>query len=296
MSQKRSGHVKSLLDYDLLTNDVFYRCWHILDYIAHHPNLPESDHQAIEATIMEALVSKKLLDPTKESLDLQNLCIHEDLNHYCYEKHPNICGIPLWMKEEFRKHSLYITGGIPISLCLSKPPSKIIRYCVYDPNTAVSSIFTDATFYQAYYVSPTRHKRIEEVRPFVEVNIDGEPYLVDILTKRILKSSWFKETFSMEVVSREKKSEFSSEQQAIYDEQVSPSNSLAIMIPLYQSVLSFSMPDHAETAYELEKSKEYFPEEWQKSALLEKEKDDFFSSQQYQKENNRHRLASDIPL
>ncbi len=93
-----------------------------------------------------------------------------------------------------------------------------------------------------------------------------------------------------------KKSEFSLEQQAIYEEQISPSNSLAIMIPLYQSILSFSMPDHAETAYELEKSKEHFPEEWEKSAIFEKEKNEFFSNPQYQKENNSHRLAYDIPL
>ncbi len=276
--------MKSLVDYELLINDVFYRCWHILDYIVAHPDLPPLERQAIESTIMEALVSKKLIDPTKESLDLQNLCICEDLNHYCYEKHPNICGIPLWMKEEFRKHSLVITGGIPISLSLAKPPSKIIRYCVYDPNTAVSSIFPDATFYQAYYISLTRHKRIEEVRPFVEVNIDGEPYLVDILTKRILKSSWFKENFDMQVVSSQKKSELSPEKKEIYQEQTAPSNSLATMIPLYQTVLNFSAPNQAETAYELEKSKEYFPEEWKKGAIFQKEMDEFFSAPQYHKE------------
>ena len=30
----------SLVDYELLTNDVFYRCWPILDYIEAHPDMP----------------------------------------------------------------------------------------------------------------------------------------------------------------------------------------------------------------------------------------------------------------
>lgn len=93
------------------------------------------------------------------------------------------------MKEEFRKKSIYISAGIPISIFLSKPPDKFARYCVYDPNSAVSSIFKDATFYNCYYNFPTRGVRIEEIRPFVEVKIEGEGYLVDTLTKRILKSS-----------------------------------------------------------------------------------------------------------
>lgn len=46
----------SLLDYDILTNEVFYRCWHILDYIAAHPDMPPLERESIEATIMEALV------------------------------------------------------------------------------------------------------------------------------------------------------------------------------------------------------------------------------------------------
>ena len=169
----------NLYDYDLLVNDVFYRCWHILEYIERHPNMSDLEKEAIKATIMDALVTKKLIDPNSQSLDFDKMCIVNNLDFYTYDKHPNICGIPLWMKEKFREKSIYVTGGIPVSIFLAKPPSKIARYCVFDPNTAVSSIFEDATFYNAIYNSPTRNIRIDEARPFVEVLIDDKLYLCD---------------------------------------------------------------------------------------------------------------------
>ncbi|MDE6141362.1 MAG: hypothetical protein K2G03_02050, partial [Bacilli bacterium] len=176
--------MKSLLDYDFLMYDVFYKCWHILEYIEHHPGMSELDKEAIKATIMDALVYKNLIDPEKQSLDLENMCIRDNLEHYRYDPHPNVCGIPQWMEEEFRHKCLLITAGNPISVFISKPPSKLVRYCVYDPNTAVSSIFPDSTFYDVFYTSPTRGVRIESKRPFVEVEIDGVLYLVDTITKR----------------------------------------------------------------------------------------------------------------
>lgn len=129
------------------------------------------------------------------------------MDYYRYQKNPDVCGIPLWMKEELRKKCLYITGGLPASLYLSKPPSKIMRYCVYDSNTAISSIFPDVTFYNVFYNSPTRKVRIDNDRPFVEVKIDDELYLVDSLTKRIFKSSYFKENYGFEIVSQARVSE-----------------------------------------------------------------------------------------
>lgn len=49
---------------------------------------------------MDALVSKKEIDPSLEFLDFDNLCItNSKENTYAYEKYPNISGIPLWMKE-----------------------------------------------------------------------------------------------------------------------------------------------------------------------------------------------------
>lgn len=154
--------MKSLFEYEFLVNEVFYKCYHILEWIKLNPNMSDLDRKAIQATIMDALVYKKLIDPSKESLDLKHLCIVDNLDYYVYEEHPDICGIPQWMKEEFRKKMLAITGGIPISMFLAKPPSKISRYCVFDPNTAVSAIFSDATFYNVLYNSPTRNVKLKE--------------------------------------------------------------------------------------------------------------------------------------
>lgn len=258
----------NLFDYDVLVNETFYKCWNILEYIKEHPDMSDLDKEAIKATIMDSLVTRKLIDPEKQSLNLDNLCIVDNLEYYTYQKHPNICGIPLWMKEEFRKKSLYITGGIPISIFLSKPPSKFNRYCVYDPNTAVSSIFPDATFYNTLYDSPTRGIRIEEVRPFVEVNIDGEDYLVDTLTKRILKSSWFRENYNLEIKSQQRISKMSYRKKQYYYKDIRDHSTLCDLLPFMLPVLDFNSPEQAEMKYEVEQSKIYFPDEWKKYELL----------------------------
>lgn len=257
--------MKSLLDYELITNEVFYRCWHILDYIKEHPDMPPLERESIEATIMEALVSTGQVDPTKQSLDLNNLAIVDDTKHYCYEKHPRICGIPLWMKDKFRKKAIYIIGSVPISLRLSRPPSPI-HSCVYDPNYAVSSIFDDATFIEAIYDSPTRPGvRLEETRPFVEVNIDGVNYLVDVLTKRILRTDWFKQEFNMEVKNTITISKADKENKRRYQNAVAESNSLGEMIPLLEPMMDRISPNWAEYRYEFERTKEFFPEQWEKA-------------------------------
>lgn len=262
----------SLLDYEILTNDVFYRCWHILDYIAAHPDMPPLERESIEATIMEALVSKKLIDPTKQSLDLNNLAIVDNTNHYCYEKHPRICGIPLWMKDKFRKKSVYIAGSVPISLRLARPPVKFGRSCVYDPNYAVSSIFDDATFIEAIYDSPTRPGvRLEETRPFVEVKIDGVDYLVDVLTKRILRSDWFKEEFNMEIKHSITVSTADEDSKRRYYNSIAESNQLASLATMLEPLIDSTSPIMAEYRYEFEKTKENFPEEWEKAELFKQE-------------------------
>ena len=48
--------MKSLFEYDVLVNDVFYRCWHILEYIEKHSDIDKLERDAIQATIMDALV------------------------------------------------------------------------------------------------------------------------------------------------------------------------------------------------------------------------------------------------
>lgn len=260
----------SLLDYELLTNEVFYKCWHIMEYIEKHPDMSALDKEAIKATIMDALVYKGLIDPTEQSLDFDNLCIIDNLEHYKYEKHPNISGIPLWMKEKFREKSLYITGGQPVSIFLARPPSKTVQYCVYDPNTAVSSIFEDATFYNTIYTSPTRGIRIEDVRPFVEVEIDGQLYLVDTLTKRILKSDWFKENYDLEIKNEQKISEIKKEKLEAYKNAVSEHRGLSQTLP-FMLLIPLDSPDQAELKYEMEQSKKYYPDEWEKLEIIEKD-------------------------
>lgn len=267
--------MKNLMDFDILLNEVFYKCWHILEYIEKHPAMSALDKEAICATIMEALVSQGLVDPQKESLDLEHLCIVDNLNYYTYQKYPNVCGIPLWMKEKFRHKCLSITGGIPVSMFLAKPPSQISRYCVYDPNTAVSSVFPDAVFYDAFYVSPTRGIRIEEKRPFVEVEIDGIPYLVDVLTKRIFKSSYFKENYSLEIVSETRVSQLDAKRADIYKDMTSTHVSISTILPFMLPVLDYQMPSFAEMAYEVEKTKENYPEEWVKYEEEQKEMEMF---------------------
>lgn len=275
--------MKNLVDYEVITNETFYRCWHILDYIAAHPNLPELEELAIKATIMDALVYKKQIDPKKQSLDFKKLSIVDNQDYYCYEEHPDICGIPLSMKEILRQKTPAAAHYIPVTLFLARPPVKVGRYCVYDPNRAVSSMFEDVNFIEATYISPTRGIPIEKSRPFIEVDINGELYLVDVLTKRILKSSWFKENFHMNVVAAQKVSEMEPDYLAFHQEQIDESRcELAAYIEILDMVLfGINLPELAERNYELEQSKINYPEEWQKSQLLKKEREEFFSNMGY---------------
>ena len=254
----------SLFNYNVLKREVFYKCWHILEYIVNHPDMSNLEKKAINATIMDALVTRKQIDPQKQSLDIDHLCIVDNLDHYIYEKNPNICGIPLWMKDEFRKKSICITGGIPISMFLAKAPSESVRFCIYDPNIAVSSIFSDATFYEVVYFSPTRGIKIKDSRPFVEVNINGELYLIDTLTKRILKSSWFKENYGFEIISQESISEMDIKRLTLYKESISEYKNLSVLLPILLPFLDLNIPDQAEMKYEVEQSKLYFKGEWKK--------------------------------
>lgn len=264
-----------LHDYEVLNNEVFYRCWHILDYIEAHPDMSPLELIAIKATIMDALVTRKQIDATRQSLDLDikkckdRWCIQDNLNYYVYEKYPNVCGIPLGIKDELRKHCIRASYGIPISMFLAKPPSKSNRYCVYDPNNAFSYIFSDVTFYHALYDSPTRNIRITEPRPFVEVPINGELYLIDTLTKRIFKSSWFKEKYNFEEVnswSLKTANKIQKEGYAYFTETL---NELSINMGCCSFLLDIPSPDLAEYKYELNESKKYFPEEWEKYERFE---------------------------
>lgn len=268
--------MKSIFEYEVLNNEVFYKGWHILEFIEKHPNMSELDKQAIKATIMDALVYHNLIDVEHEFLSLEQLAITNNSNDYHYEKYPNVCGIPLWMRDKLRRKSIYIAGGIPISLLLAKPASKTVRYCVYDPNTAVSSIFEDFTFYETIYTSPTRGIRLEQTRSFVEVPIDEELYLVDTITNRIFKSSYFKEQYDLEIIDRINKKDFNAKQREIYAEHTQETCSLGNILPLIFPIIEASNnPNLAEYKYEFERSKELFPEEWEKSKQIIAEIDAF---------------------
>ncbi len=254
--------MKSLFDYPVLVNETFYKCWHILEYLEHHEDIDELDKEAIRATIMDALVYKGEINPEREFLSLSDLAITNNPSDYHYTKTPNVCGIPMAIKDKLRKECLYISAGVPVTMFLAKPPSKTLRYCVYDPNTAFSIVFEDFTFYEALYTSPTRGVRLTETRPFVEVEINGELYLVDTITKRIFKTSYFKECYNLEVVSEVKKKNFNKRQRALYAEQTQRMVKLADIITFYEMNKTFQAPDLAEQNYELERSKELYPEAW----------------------------------
>lgn len=271
--------MKSLFDYPELVNGTFYRCWSVLDYIKAHPNLNILEQKIIKATIMDALVYSGAIDAENEALDLEHLCIvqSQDSKYYHYEEFPDVMGIPKWMMERLSKKCLVITGGIPVSLSLAKPPSKIMQYCVYDPNTAVSSIFEDFTFYEARYISPTRGILIESTRPFVEVSINGTNYLVDTILNIMYRSDYFKEQYQFEAVKTFHKKDFTKKQAEIYEEHVSKIVSLANIIPFFELNASLDpLPPYLkQMVYELELSKQNFPEEWEKSEQLKAEMESF---------------------
>lgn len=265
--------MKSLMDYSVITNDTFYKCWNVLDYMEKHPDLSELDKEAIRATIMDALVYSGDINPETDFLSLEELAITNNPEDYHYTKTPNVSSIPMEIKAKLRKKCVYIAGGgIPITMFLAKPPTKFGRYCVYDPNTAFSSIFDDFAFYEALYTSPTRGIRLTETRPFVEVEINGELYLVDTITNRIFKSSHFRETYDLVITDSVRKSEFNKRQKDLYREHTAETtNGLANIIPFYEMMPIMNAPNWAEMRYELEKSKENFPEAWEEARRIQEE-------------------------
>lgn len=268
--------MKSLVDYPVIVNETFYKCWHILEYLEKHKDISELDIEAIQATIMDALVYHNDINPQEEFLSLDNLAITNNPDDYHYTMTPNVCGIPMAIKEELRKKCLYISAGVPVTLFLAKPPSKIMRYCVYDPNTAFSSIFDDFTFYEAIYTSPTRGVRLTDSRPFVEVKINNELYLVDTITNRIFKSAYFKEKYDLVVVDMVRKSEFNYRQQKLYVEQTQERCSLADVLMVYEMNKAIAAPELAEQNYEVERSKELYPEAWEEYKRIQEDMKLFF--------------------
>lgn len=265
----------SLKDYDLIVNDVFYRGYHILDWIRNNQNMSDLDREAIKATIMDALVYKKLIDPEKQSLDLENLCICDDTKHYCYDKQPFVTSIPVDIKEKMRNKCLVISGGIPASVFYAKPGGGV-SFCIYDMNTVFSAFFDDFTFILCNYESPTRKGKMALKRPFIEVSINNTKYLVDALTKRIFRSDLFKEKYKLEEIESVSKKQFNNKKQQFYKEQTMEYNNYAQYIEMVKYFPFSESSAMAEMIYETEKSKELFPEEFEKAELLDEERKRYF--------------------
>lgn len=268
--------MKSLVDYDILVSDVFYRSEHVLDYLERHKNLSELDREAIENTILDALVASKEVDPTSESLDLEKLAICDDLDHKVYESQPRITSIPLEMKEEMRKCSFQITGGIPLSVFYAKPAGNV-SFCIYDMNTALSTLFEDFSFVNCTYDSLTRPGVRSDVRPFLEVEYADSVYYIDALTKRMFRKDWFDQEFNPEESFRVRRCDFNEKQEEIYREQTSDYLAYDTMISLMQPLIS-TLKESAKSAemdYEFEKSKEYYPEQFEAADRLSKEFEHF---------------------
>lgn len=273
--------MKQIIDFEVITNETFYKGWHILEYIEKR-ELTELDIEAIKATIMDALVYKGLINPEEEFLNLETLTITNDPSDYHYTKTPNVSCIPQHIKEQLRHVSIKQSAGLPVMLYIAKPPSKL-GYCVYDPNYAVSSIFEDVNFLEVIYDSPTRPGvRLTETRPFIEVEINGELYLVDTITNRIFKSSWFKETYNMDIKDSISKRNFNKKQQISYQEMTRPEYHLASSMFVYDMTLSIPAPDLAETKYEVEQAKKNYPDQAEEARILNAEMEAYFGKKKKQ--------------
>ena len=62
-----------------------------------------------------------------------------------------------------------------------------------------------------------------------------------------------------------------------YANQIREHKALAETIPFLLPNIEFDIPKMAEMKYEVEQSKTYFPEEWERAEVLKKEMEEFFS-------------------
>lgn len=255
--------MKELSSYRVLTEDVFYRGMHILDYLYTEEDISGLDIEAIKNTILTALVEKNEIDPNKEFLDLKRMIITDVFYFGCdiYNPKPFVQGFPLWMKEKLRSHSLKITGSLPVSVHAARPTSEL-GYCVYDANTAFSILFDDFAFLVADYNSPTRAKTRATDRPFLEATVNGTPYLFDILTKRMYDKKEFARIYDMEIKDYVRKSDFNVQQKQLYAEQTQEDDRnygsfLALTYSLIDAMKD--VPGMQEYIHEIELSRKFFP-------------------------------------
>ena len=263
----------SLFDIELL-NHIFYRSEYILKYIERRKEkLSLLDIEGLANTIINELVINNIMDPNTQSLDIIHMEIVDNLSHICYEKHPFIVGIPSTIKEHARNKILNITAGYPVSVYMSKPAGRI-RYCIYDMNTALSSIFDEFSLVEAEYDSPTRIGERTESRPFLIINYNNYDYYVDLLTQRMFRKDLFDSTYNVKLSHVLNSKEFSDKQREIYEEQVresGPTNhsSLITMTGGFEYIRD--IPKMEEFNYEYELAKERYPEAFKEAEEMKKE-------------------------
>lgn len=273
--------MKKLEEFELLKKDVFYRGYHILEWIKLHPKMTELQKEIISASIIQALISKEEIDKT-DLLDLNNLAIvnsvvnKEDL--YRYQEHPFVQGFPLWMKEELRHKACCQTGHSPASVFLSMPegPSR----CVYDMNLAISLLFDDFTLYLVDYNSPTRIGKRAIDRPFIEIEIDGVLYLADTLLKCLYRSDMFKEKYGFDIKDKNAFHDFSKAQLKMYAKNTAMNlhgyaDYLLLCDTMFETMKE--RPEIQEQRYEIDKSLEIFPEVLEEKKILQKRYEEFSS-------------------
>lgn len=234
--------MKSIYDFDLLQNEVFYRSEHILKYLERHKYLSDLDKAAIANTILDALVTKGLMDPKTQSLDFERLEICDDLDHLVYSSTPDVTSIPLSFKEAMRQKCLNISGGVPVAVFCSKPAGPI-HTCIYDMNTAFSSFFPWFKFLLCDYDSPTRPGQKALDRPFLEVIINGEHYLVDMLGKIIFKTSWFKAHYNLDVTWEIASDNFDDERKDFYAKKTAEEQNIAPFLGTMEIFASVGLND-----------------------------------------------------
>ncbi len=258
--------------YPVIANGTFYKGVRILDYIENN-KLMGIDREAVAATIMDALVYNNIINKNMDSLDLKRFEIKKgSMVNYTYHNNPLVVSIPQEFKAKFRRDAFYITGGLPMSIYLAKPASSTTLFSIHDMNVAISFYFTNPKFVEASYISPTRHVNVSN-REFVEANINEFDYVIDVLTKRMIRLDYFKEMYNYKENNSIALYDMNKNMYKKYEKNFQRKVNFKFFIALYNSIKDDNIiPNSNEMFYEIARSKEYFPLEWQKSLKINDEK------------------------
>ncbi len=259
--------LRKLESFPLLKEKVFYRGCPILAYIQNHGSLASEDIKALKATLMDALVTSRevQLDPDRFALDFDRLAIVEsgqlEDGYYHYETTPDVMGFPHVLQEAMRHKCLQVTGGLPISVFLSLPTEHHIE----DMNRAMESLFSDFTEYNFTQQVAGKVK----TQQLVEVRMHGELYMIDTVSKRFLKSSYFNENYEVVCNSILPKAAFSGKALRQYQQDVREVCQYASYLVMSEPLLSGLENNciYSQFLYERKESEKNFPRAFQQAAL-----------------------------